>query len=182
MADCMLIIGGHKSGTAAYGRPAKDTEKPFSDMLIDNQIMYSIVLRHLRVCDKHDPVAVLRVYLERRKTMDRFNGQVSSGLAKLALRYESFFKKQNIAYQVSLINEFLWRSGNFIEYEKRLSVREIYEGLKLDSEVHSGSIPAWRKPTTRTAMVIQLVRLNMRHEISDEELEKQLNVLEVMSC
>lgn len=103
------------------------------DLLQHSNRTYSVVYNHMKVCSVCDPTMPLREYLSSRINEKKFNGTSSVGLVNLALKYERLFKKKNIDYPVSLINEFLWRESlsTIFEHRNRLDSFEIFRGVKL---------------------------------------------------
>jgi hypothetical protein len=122
--DCVITVKG--TGTkAAYGKPAKDTTKTVREFLVDNVYYYTAVTKHLRECKVCDPIDCLQVYLDRRKTMPRFEGKTSSSLATLAIRFDRILRKRGSQVPPDMLAEFVWRSNCYttvLNYRGSLSV------------------------------------------------------------
>lgn len=99
--------------------------------LVDNQVLYTHVFRHVKDCTKCSIPDVLQVYLKRRETT------VSSSLVKLAFKYEKLASKRGVDISV-LVNEFILRSLSGLQmHSKRLSLEQISNGLILQYQQYS---------------------------------------------
>ena len=127
---CLITV---KGGGGGHGRPAKDRTGTVESFLVDNSVFYGAVLSHLRDCDKCDPVEVLRTYLERRKTVQKFDGQTSGTLVALALKYDKLFQKRGLDGK-DVVDEILWRScepDTLTAHMPRIGVKGVARGLLL---------------------------------------------------
>lgn len=134
--SCTITIKG--DGKGRHGHPAHDVTKPVSELLVNNVVYYNKVLAHLRLCTKCDPVEALRVYLNQRRDVPKFNGVTSSTLVKLARSYEKLFIKRGLFAKdptlPALIVEFMWRSATpqvLIREFNRFTLPQCVEAIRL---------------------------------------------------
>jgi hypothetical protein len=130
--DCMITVKGTGT-TAKYGKPAKDTIKSVREFLIDNDVYYRAVLKHLRECPLCDPLDCLQIYLERRRG-EKFGGQTSIGLVKLVFAYDNLLQSRGSQVPPEMLAEFIWRSGNvstLVVYRDRLSLTQRFQAAQL---------------------------------------------------
>jgi len=180
---CVITVKGN--GVGRYGHPKTDRTGPVSEFLVDNGVFYTAVYKHVKDCPTCDPVQVLKVYLDRRTNGAKFNGVTSDGQVKLALKYERLFKKNKVQYDTELINEFLWRSTAFEEYEARIGVRGMARALVnlFTREPHSFQ-PYLNHSKTVIKTLANLVQNAGPGILSatDDDFNQLLQVAEVQLC
>lgn len=85
---------------------------PLRDFVVDNQKLYSLVIKHLRKCDKCDPREALQLYLDRRKReLSKFKGITSATLVLHAFKFKNVFKERGMPYPDDILHEIMWRIG-----------------------------------------------------------------------
>lgn len=130
--NCVVTIEGN--GVGRYGRFKIDKTGPLKQFIVDNVFLYGKVFNHVKTCQVCDPVQVLEAYLNRRRSVLKFDGITTGSLVKLALKYEKFFKAKNLSYDVRMVNEFIWRSWDIqhaASYSPRLSLQEIVKHFRI---------------------------------------------------
>jgi hypothetical protein len=174
--DCEILVAG--DGVGKYGRTKKDRRGPLKDFLVDNQVLYSAVTKHLQKCQVCSIEEVLKVYLSRRAQEKKFRGQTSTTLVKRALILERLAQKQNRPVPRGLVNEFLWRYGTLgvIEHSDRLSLREKVEAFRVDPN-NTFLLPKLG-PVDR--YLHGLVHQGLNGDVTEEDLEELIKVAEVM--
>lgn len=103
---CVITVPGN--GRGGYGHPVKDRTGTVESFLVDNQVFYAAVQKHLKVCASCSPQEVLERLLERRKATPRFAGQTSQTQVRLARRW---FKAFPGRVRPTIVREFVARSG-----------------------------------------------------------------------
>ena len=180
MFDCTITVLG--DGRGKYGRSKNDRTGPVSMFMVDNVTLYSRVKTHIKSCQSCDPTAALEYYIKRRRDIPKFGGSITTTLAKTALSYERLFKKDR-PVPASLVNEYLWRSGDIDLLEKnsdRMTLRE----MVLGAEVYVERMGKYRGSqdlglSTKFRKVLKLV---IDHEVpeTDQDLEDLISIIEVM--
>ncbi len=127
LQSCRLSVKGN--GCGGHGNFVHDQEGPLERFIVDNQKVYAVVFKHLKTCKDCDPAEVLTKYLERRLSMDKFEGKTSEGLVKLALRYKKQFKDR---IPDELVQKFIMKCaviGNLLNHAAHLSEDQIIESI-----------------------------------------------------
>jgi hypothetical protein len=173
--DCIITVKGN--GVGKYGHSKNDRTGPLKDFLVDNQVLYLAVTKHLQGCSTCSIEAVLREYLRRRVEIPKFKGGMSSSLPKRALILEKLAKKKGQPVPRELVNEFLWRSGVYgvIEHYDRLSVRERFQAFQLDRYLSA----SWPKLHEADKYLYELAGQGLKGDLTNEELEELVQVAEV---
>ena len=194
MFECQVTIKGN--GVGQYGRFKADHTGPVSQFMVDNCYLYTQVKQHVLACPRCDPTSALRHYLDRRLTLDKFQGKpgqnwptpgmVTGTLARLALSYERLCARSRPVSK-DLVDEFLWRSADsstICRHESRLSVRHLVAAYELmvkqASGHHNGCGPHVPKvpADTKFGRVALIMQHHARPE-TEQELEDLISVAEV---
>ena len=182
--DCVITVKG--DGKGKYGHPKADRTGPVSEFLVDNQVFYTAISKHLKNCDVCDPVEILKVYLDRRLKNPKFNQMVSDSLVKQALKLERLCDRRRIACDPKLINEFIWRSNAWEVNGQplvRLSIREIVSALLVESRIHHARLHGRATVSSNSykIRVIAGILLN-KADVDDQTLDELIQVAEVQLC
>jgi hypothetical protein len=126
--NCEITVEGRKDG-----RTSKETKTgPVSSFIVDNQILYGAVLKHLRKCQVCDPREALQAYLDRRMSDPKFGGKTSRSLITNAKKYRNVCKQRGLPIPEDLIQETIWRIGypdGLSQFAKELGPEGIVRGL-----------------------------------------------------
>ena len=128
--SCIITVPG--DGKGGYGKTKADRTGTVESFLVDNQVLYSAILKHLRKCQVCDPKEVLQKYLDRRLGNPKFKSQISRVLVAHSQKFRNVFKQRELPIPEDLIAEFMWRVGSpygLTEYESKLSPEQIVRGL-----------------------------------------------------
>jgi hypothetical protein len=129
--DCLLTIKG--DGAGKYGQFKKDTTRTIRNWIVDNQVIYPKVFKHVATCDKCDPVKISIAYLERRRNTNKFNGRTTAILVNLINRYAKLTAKRGKIFPKEVLHEARLKCDSakiLVTYEKEFSSREIYDVLR----------------------------------------------------
>ena len=178
--NCQITVKGN--GHGGYGHPKTDKTGPLKDFLVDNQVFYRAVREHLKTCSVCSVEEILRFYLDRRLENPKFEERSSSTLAKHAVALEKLAAKKKTPVPKELVNEFLWRVGVYgvKDYSIRLSPLEMYKAFRLDVvrtliHVDVSSISPIAK------QVYMLAKQAINEDLTEEEVEQLLPIVEIMS-
>ena len=177
--NCVITVKG--DGRGLYGKPKNTRTGPLSEFLVNNQVFFSVVKKHLRTCSTCSVDAVLKVYLHRLTTHARLNGASSTSLTKYVLSLENIAAKKGETLTPGLVNEFLWRGGPH-------AVKEHGALLSTMEKLRAFSHPSWEHTlhsqlSNFSGLELQLVRLAIDKVglgLSDQEIEDMCSVAEVM--
>lgn len=176
--DCVITIKGRpKTG---YGHTKHDRTGPIKNFLVDNNVLYSDVTKHLKTCDKCSINSILEEYLRRRIEIDKFNGGTSGGLIRRALILERLALKKKEPLRPGLVNEFIWRGGVYFlsNYAKRLSMLERYMACKMTNDQDMSRLSHRLSKTDQ--YLVKLSQQNLEKNLTSEDLHDLLEVAEVM--
>jgi hypothetical protein len=126
---CVITVPG--DGKGRNGKSKGDRTGPVESFLVDNQVLYQAVRKHLRKCKVCDPKEALQAYLDRRRN-PKFQGTISRSLIGHAEKFRSVFKERGLPVPEDLIAEFKWRVGSphgLSEFSKVLSPEYLVRGL-----------------------------------------------------
>lgn len=123
--DCRILVKGN--GKGGHGVPVRDREGPLKEFLVDNQVFYRAVTRHLRICDKCSAEECLRLLLDRR--IAKVGGAVSSSFLRQAVILGNL--KTRPASRET-VNEAILRSESFLldEFRDRFSFEQLIQGCR----------------------------------------------------
>ena len=174
---CQITIKGN--GVGRYGHPKTDRTGPLSEFLVDNQVFYKEICKHLRSCTSCDVIEVMNVYLQRRMDPKKSNGKVSQSLLKQSTSLEKIAQKKNIPIPAGLMGEFLWRRGIQGMLEGNLTIREKYNAIKLEIATEKNIfLPS--DLSTMDKHLVQMVREGVVDNATDDEIVDLMSVAEVM--
>ena len=182
---CVITVKGN--GVGKYGHPKNDRTGPISEFLVDNQVFYRAVNKHLKDCTVCDPVEILKTYLNRRISNPKFEERVSDSLVKQAMTMERQCAKRGVACDPKLINEFIWRSGTWEmngEPLVRLEIRDIFNALRSEAKKHPQILRNRAEHSHVNAFKIRviagiLLECKNANELDDGTLEELIQVAEV---
>ena len=178
--NCQITIRGN--GIGRYGHPKNDRTGPLSEFLVDNVVLLRQISKHLKQCNKCTVEEVLQIYLKRLNPGKSFNGCVSISLASKALVFENIARRKEETLTPGLVNEFLWRSppaSAFHEFSDRLSIIDKYNCLNLykNSSYWPNCVPDDISESDK--YLVELVDSGVSGELSNEEIEKLVQICEV---
>lgn len=193
--NCIITVKG--DGVGRYGKTKTDRTGPIRDFLMDNQVLYTAVLRHVRECALCDPVAIFMHYLERRRNLPKHHGKTSRTFINLALKYEKICAERKTPLDKGLIHECYWRCSDFALLEECyliIGAEGVLKGMMLIKDMDKrGNPDPWRPGklflrasdacTGTTIPTIALILDNALESWTEPdltELENLIKVAEVM--
>jgi hypothetical protein len=176
--NCLITVTGN--GTGRHGNPKAAKTGPLRDFLIDNNVYYRAITKHLLECSICSINDVLKEYLRRRIEIPKFHGMTSDGLGRRAVVLEHLARKKNQVLDENLVDEILWRMGmsGINIHEDRMTNMEIYRAFTIDPLTPKRSDRYQWKP--RTLVILNIIRDSDLLPSDETELNHLISIAEVM--